>query len=113
MPKPVKLGEAMTRNNADFHGITITHKVLHPEHKDNCIWIYANHPEHGEVGTLGLTNHMEGIGRLVGTVQVHPEFQRKGIATAMWNYAKQQGFEPKHSVMQSPQGKKWAEAVGD
>jgi GNAT superfamily N-acetyltransferase len=56
---------------------------------------------------------MAGIGRLVGTVQVEPEFQRKGIATAMWRYAKQQGFNPVHSPNQSPSGKPWAKSVGE
>jgi GNAT superfamily N-acetyltransferase len=103
----------MPRNNADFQGITISHKVIAPDRKDNTIEIEAHHPEHGKIGRLGLVNHMAGIGRQVGTVEVHPDFQRKGVATALWNYAKDNGFNPVHSTNRSPLGKKWAEAVGD
>ena len=103
----------MSANNSDFHGVSITHRVIRPENKDNTIEIEAHHPEYGQVGRLGLVNHMEGIGRQVGTVKVHPDFQRKGVATAMWNYAKSNGFNPVHSTNQSPSGKKWAKAVGN
>jgi GNAT superfamily N-acetyltransferase len=103
----------MGRNNADFEGVTISHEVIRPEHKDNTIEIRATHPERGRIGRLGLTNEMAGVGRMVGTVQVAPEFQRKGIATAMWKYAKEQGFNPVHSPNQSPSGKPWAKAVGE
>jgi hypothetical protein len=103
----------MGRNNADFQGSVITHRVIRPEHKDNTVEIEAHHPDHGQIGRLGLTNEMAGIGRLVGTVQVNKAFQRKGIATAMWHYAKDSGFNPVHSPTQSPEGKKWAKKVGD
>ena len=103
----------MGANHADFHGVTITHRVIRPERPDNTIEIEAHHPDHGQIGRLGLVNDMPGIGRQVGTVSVNPEFQRKGIAAAMWKYAKDNNFNPVHSTNQSKSGKAWAEAVGD
>ena len=52
--------------------------------------------------------------RKVRIVGVQPKLQRKGIATAMWNYAKEQGFEPAHDAPknQTHSGKQWAKKVG-
>lgn len=115
----------MTRNNAAFHGVTISHKIeqpgttravdLGPDYEiqpHDKIWIEANHPTGGKVGQLYLTGQGHG-GRVVGNIDVEPEFQRKGIATAMWNYAKQSGFQPAHSPQRTPAGEAWAKSTGD
>lgn len=115
----------MTRSNAAFHGYTISHKVeqvgipkkvdLGPDYQiqsHDKIWIEANHPTDGTVGEMYLTGYGVG-GRTVGHVSVEPEHQRKGIATAMWNYAKQNGFNPLHSPQRTPEGEAWAKSTGD
>jgi GNAT superfamily N-acetyltransferase len=44
-------------------------------------------------------------------VQVEPEHQRKGLATAMWNHAKE--VAPiRHSGTRTPEGDAWAKTVG-
>lgn len=115
----------MGRNNADFQGITISHKIEKPSSitpvevepdyvptRHDRIWIEANHPTEGKIGKLYLVrpNNEE---RVVGDIDVHPNFQRRGIATAMWNYAKAQGFNPKHSPQRTPEGTAWAKSTGE
>jgi ribosomal protein S18 acetylase RimI-like enzyme len=70
--------------------------------------ISATHPEHGYIGHLAL----HGNGR-VRDIAVHPEWQRKGIATAMWNHAKTNELNPKHSAELTDDGKAWSKKVGD
>ena len=115
----------MTRNNADFHGVTISHKIEHPgvpravdvdpgykPDPYDRIWIEANHPTEGRIGQLYLVRH-NGEGRPIGSIDVDPKFQRKGIATAMWDYAKRSGFQPLHSPQRTPDGDAWAKSTGD
>ena len=66
------------------------------------------------VGELVWT---EPKGRVEG-IQVHPDHQHAGVATAMWNEAKRYATdngaaEPKHSDSQTKEGKAWAKKVGD
>jgi GNAT superfamily N-acetyltransferase len=92
------------RNTADFHGVEITHT-------NSGMFgslVSANHPEHGYIGHLALY----GTGT-VRDIAVHPEWQRKGIATAMWNHAKANGLEPKHSPVRTDDGRAWSAKVGD
>lgn len=100
----------MTRNNADFHGITVSHE----DNGDGELLITANHPKHGEVGRMVLApayGHRH-AGREILDVEVPEEHQRKGVATAMWNYALMQGFNPEHSEERSDPGDAWAKSVG-
>jgi hypothetical protein len=93
----------MGANNADFHGLTFAHKLL----KKNAIQISASHPNYGQIGVLRL-----GSDGTVGNVIVNAKHLRKGVATGMWNYAVQQGFNPKHSENRTPSGDAWAKSVG-
>lgn len=38
---------------------------------------------------------------------------RRGVATGMWHYAKEQGYPVRHSDVQTPAGRAWAKSVGD
>ena len=102
----------LTRNNADFHGITISHGE---ENSDGEIIITAHHQEHGEVGRMVLGpphGNLSDGGREVLNVEVPREHQRKGIARAMWNYAGWTGLSPEHSRYRSDSGDAWARSVG-
>jgi GNAT superfamily N-acetyltransferase len=100
----------MGANNADFHGVTITHEPL----DDGTTWVEANHPEHGYLGGMQLAAPSEHRhGRTVLELEVRPEHRRKGVATGLWNYAKQQGLDPAHDTWQTKEGSAWAKAVGD
>jgi GNAT superfamily N-acetyltransferase len=51
--------------------------------------------------------------RRIETVQVAPEFQRQGVATALYDYAgRRLGEPPKHSSDRSDKGDAWAKSVG-
>lgn len=80
----------------------------------------------GDPVVIAVNEQMEQIGKMILTtatdwgrpnlirgVIVHPEYRRQGIATAMWDYAKQQGLQPAHDLEKTADGKAWAEAVGD
>lgn len=55
----------------------------------------------------------------VSSIDVAPEFQRQGIATAMWNHAKRLSQSnpsiptPIHSDFRTPEGDAWAKSTGD
>jgi GNAT superfamily N-acetyltransferase len=62
---------------------------------------------------------------VIKDIQVHPEHRRKGVATAMWNFAQSQvkpqtpGVDyaddvkaPQHSTERTPEGDAWAKSVG-
>lgn len=40
------------------------------------------------------------------------QYQRKGYATALWNWMVEQGEEPKHSPCRLIEGDRWARKVG-
>lgn len=63
--------------------------------------------------TLSSPRPWQGNARMVIMIEVHPDYQRQGIATAMWKYAKSYGFNPMHELIKTENGKAWAEAVGD
>lgn len=50
---------------------------------------------------------------LIKMIAVLPEYQRQGIATAMWEYAKEKGLNPAHELEKTEDGEAWARAVGD
>lgn len=45
-------------------------------------------------------------------IDVADEHQRRGLATAMWNYGQEMRPRPKHSADRTDQGNAWAAAVG-
>lgn len=69
--------------------------------------ITAHAPEGDEVGHLNW--HASGE---LGSVFVNQDMRRQGIATEMWNRAKQVTPGLQHSRKQSPDGRAWAKAVG-
>lgn len=94
----------MGRNNKDFHGVVYSHTPRkYGEHV-----VEATHPEHGHLGTMELGKFNE-----VKDIRVGEQFRRKGIATGMWNYAKQQGLNPEHSDSRTKDGDAWAASTGD
>jgi len=92
------------RNNADFHGLVFSHT---PQ-KYGEVTIEASHPEHGYLGSMRLSRFGE-----VKDIRVGESFRRKGVATGMWNYAKQQGLNPEHSDSRTKEGDAWAASTGD
>lgn len=101
----------MGANNADFHGVTYSHV---DNGKFSDVLVNANHPEQGIIGQLHLGFQRSNGNRKVRNVFVKPEFQRKGIATALWNHAVDNGLGPEHSSpdSQTEDGKAWAKKVG-
>jgi hypothetical protein len=93
----------MGRNNADFHGVEYSHK----EGKYGEVTVEASHPDHGFLGsmTIGKFNDVKDI-------RVGEPHRRKGVATGMWNYAKQQGLNPEHSDSRTKDGDAWAASTG-
>lgn len=83
--------------------------------KDSVHVVNAKHrASNALVGELVWT---EPKGRVEG-IQVHPDHQHAGVATAMWNEAKRYAAdnevaEPHHSDTQTKEGRAWAKKVGD
>jgi hypothetical protein len=49
----------------------------------------------------------------IQNIEVHPRHQRKGVATAMWNYAQDiSGNNIHHSPVRTDEGDAWAKTVG-
>lgn len=94
----------MTRNNADFHGIEFSHK----SDKYGEVTVEASHPEHGYLGSMRIGKYGD-----VKDIRVGEPHRRKGVATGMWNYAKQQGLNPEHSDSRTADGDAWAATTGD
>jgi len=66
-------------------------------------------------GKYGPVAHLEWDAKTGETkdINVTPEHQRKGLATAMWNMAqKSDKIKPVHSSVRSVEGEKWAKSVG-
>lgn len=99
----------MGANNADFHGLTITHQELPYDE----MLVTASHPDHGEIAHMQLSKEHGGLGgRVVIEVQTAVPFQRKGIATSMWKYAETNGLKPLHSSSRTEAGDNFAKSVG-
>lgn len=72
---------------------------------------------HAEVYQEPLTGRP--IHGMIASIDVEPKYQRRGVATGMWNYANASGLEPSpaHSITRTPAGKggggdSWAKKVG-
>lgn len=70
---------------------------------------------HHKGAQIGFLNWSGGV----NDIQVAKEHQRKGVATAMWNWAhtladKHPGdiLHPEHSTHRTPSGEKWAKSTG-
>ena len=94
----------MGANHADFHGIEFSHRI----DKKGQARISALHPDYGHLGFF-----IVGSDGTIGNVYVHPAHTRKGIATGMYNYAKQLGLDVKHSENRTQSGDAWAKSTGD
>jgi GNAT superfamily N-acetyltransferase len=77
--------------------------------------VVAKHPETGtHIGWMELKPYLHQSGHYVDDLEVEPEHRRKGVASAMWQYAKEQGLDPHHTPSaQSDDGIAWSKAVGD
>lgn len=97
----------MGRNNADFNGISYIYTGTHP----TAHQLEAFDPKVGDV--VGYMRWNKENGR-IEDITVDREHRRKGIATGMWNHAKNLDVTPpKHSPVRSPSGLAWSEAVGN
>jgi ribosomal protein S18 acetylase RimI-like enzyme len=66
------------------------------------------------VGYLELKDPRPGLeGHLISHIEVHPELRRRGIATALFKAAKNNGINPIHAIDKTPEGDVWSKAVGD
>ena len=61
----------------------------------------------GHLWLTGAWGHLDG-GRFVRMVKVDDEYQRQGVATALWDYAVAQGLKPIHELAKTEDGKKWS-----
>lgn len=84
--------------------------------------ISASHPEAGEVGRISVSvrksrrypeRGMEPAPPQVRGVHVHPDFQRQGIGSRLYNLATERaGSAPMHDASMSPEARSWADKVG-
>ena len=65
------------------------------------------------VGNMWLDYPDENGQRRVNSINIKKPYRGKGIGKAMWNLAKSEGMNPKHSTNQTESGKAWAKKVGD
>ena len=99
----------MTRNKADFQGVTFKY--------------YDSHPNNHEIEAY-LPNEEDPVGYMrwsktdgtIHDINVPKAYRRQGIATAVYNHAvtlaNTQGITmPKHSPVRTPDGAAWAASV--
>lgn len=72
--------------------------------------VRAVHPEKGVLGQMYFDPTDSGK---VTNLWTDPKHRRQGIATGMWNTAKANGLEVRHSDVQTAKGAAWAKRVGD
>lgn len=104
----------MTRNNADFqggYGGVGEHKIINYFTGDKHVF-----QMHDSVGNL--LGHLElAKDGTIGLVETHPEVRRRGIATALYNAAKEASAKnpaiptPQQSTSRTDLGSKWAKAI--
>jgi hypothetical protein len=74
----------------------------------------GSHVIEAYLGKTGPVGHLEWgaqTGKVLN-VQVEPDHQRKGLATAMWKLAQNTGvIKPVHSLGISDQGQKWKKSL--
>jgi hypothetical protein len=100
----------MTRNNADFHGITFKHHGKRPSSyipgRNNHL--FTAHHEGKQIGFLELhgdtdtTDHRGKPSNEVANIEVdHPG---KGVGEGLIRFAKSKGFSPSRSEVESDEG---------
>ena len=62
---------------------------------------------------LGAARPFQDDARIVEMVEVESEYRRQGIASALWRFAKDNGYKPVHEIEKTEDGVAWSEAVGD
>lgn len=75
--------------------------------------IVAHHPEAPSGGWDNHAGHLSWFADNgeVGGVEVHPDFQRRGLATEMWRQARELQPDLHHSEALTPDGQAWARKV--
>ena len=101
----------MTRNNADFQGLTYKHYDTHPTSYE----LEAFHPKSEDA--IGYMRWDKKSGE-IKDLSVNKEHRRKGVATGMYNEAitaaNHKGItEPQHSQVRTPEGEAWARSTSD
>lgn len=105
----------MTRNNADFHGITPTYSRLPTEHQVTIT--LGNNPEPiGHIRWSDIDQGNMSAGEITD-IFVHPDHRRQKYATRLFNYAKaiapsKYAPTPILSKEMTDDGKHWAKTVG-
>ena len=102
LTEPSVLGD--TKITASKFGKEVGHMGLH---REDSRLTFAD----GATSLSGVTGSKKF--REVAMVRVNKGQRRKGVATAMWRYAKDNDLKPEHSAAQTDAGKSWAKKVGD
>jgi GNAT superfamily N-acetyltransferase len=107
----------------------ISYRVLHDQGQSRGeikSTVLAHHPEHGVIGLLHVDNSqwsrgrggipeqrkMGGKGLAVSLIHTRPDFQKRGIGSAMYNIARRElGYAPGHDVTRTPAGNRFAQSV--
>jgi GNAT superfamily N-acetyltransferase len=83
----------------------------HPERGWGPNDVWAAHDEENPGAAVGsLTISHDESGPYIGAISVHPDYQRRGVATQLWEAA----GKPPHSPAwnRTSEGDAWAKAVG-
>lgn len=102
----------MSRNEAFAQGLTFRHEFA-PAPAQH-VMVYAEHPEHGQVGAMRLAPQGFGgrEGREIRDIDVSEQFRRQGIGRGMFQHAVGNGLQPEHSRHRTDLGDAWAKGVG-
>lgn len=102
-------------------GQPYSHSVTDDKHRiDYYHWFTPQHPHFfilsdKESGKMLSNLTLDEKGKVSG-VETHPKYQRQGLATKLWNYAKERSDmgipEPQHSSMRTRAGEAWAKKIG-
>lgn len=76
-------------------------------------YLVAHHPDAPDKAWPNQAGHLVWWGPDGGidSVNVHPDFRRRGVATELWNRAKEMEPRLHHSTLQTEDGKAWAPHV--
>jgi len=104
----------MPRNTGDFHQYTFQYSPGLSEDVNHVVT--AMHPDSSD--PVGYMVWKKDTGENI-RIDVEKEHQRKGVATGMWNFAKNIAANsdgkirrPQHSRVQTKSGRAWAKKVG-
>jgi len=85
------------------------------KHFDNVIGVTIRaYDGEKQIGFLFLTGEFAHANnaRFVRNVFVDEAYRRQGVATQLWLYAKENGFNPTHDLVKSDNGLVWSQKVG-